>query len=73
MKLQKDSGETIVFGQINNFPQEPKIEDIPVATIIFAGRNQSMHNEEGSYKNVTKSCFEALAQIDSRFALQNAW
>ncbi|ADC48803.1 hypothetical protein BpOF4_03685 [Alkalihalophilus pseudofirmus OF4] len=35
-------------------------------------RNQSMHYEEGSNKNVTKSCFEALAQIDSKFALHNA-
>lgn len=65
-------GLSIVFGQTINFPQEPKIENLSVATIIFAGRNQSMHYEEGSYKNVTKSCFEALAQIDSKFALQNA-
>ncbi|MGG6447671.1 hypothetical protein [Pseudobacillus badius] len=65
-------GLSIVFGQTINFPQEPKIEDISVATIILAGRNQSMHYEEGNYKNVIKSCFEALAQIDSKFALQNA-
>ncbi|MCP1531315.1 hypothetical protein [Bacillus velezensis] len=51
---------------------QPKIKGISVATIILAGRNQSMHYGEGSYKNVIKSCFEALAQIDSEFALQNA-
>jgi hypothetical protein len=65
-------GLSIVFGQTSNFPQEPKIEDISIATIILAGRNQSMHYEEGSYKNIIKNCFEALAQIDSKFALQNA-
>ena len=64
-------GLSIAFGQSSNFPQEPKIEDISVATIILAGRNQSMHYEEGSYKNVIKSCFEELAQIDTKFELQN--
>lgn len=30
------------------------------------------HSRGGYYRNVIKSCFEALAQIDSEFALQNA-
>ncbi|ADC48807.1 hypothetical protein BpOF4_03705 [Alkalihalophilus pseudofirmus OF4] len=33
-------GLSIVFGQTINFPQEPKIEDSFVATIIFAGSEE---------------------------------
>ncbi|WP_225340448.1 hypothetical protein [Lysinibacillus capsici] len=53
-------GISIVHQQLVNAPNGRLIMEQPIKNIIWQGRNQSMHFEEGRYSTHVKDCFEQL-------------
>lgn len=63
-------GISTVHGNKENCPDGRYIGSQPLKTIIWEGRNQALHWEEGNFKNKRLcQCFDTLAkEIDPKFA-----
>ncbi len=56
--------------RLDGCPDGRSIHDDTLKNIIWQGRNQSMHYEEGSYKKAVKDCFTNLKnKVDDKFDL----
>jgi hypothetical protein len=53
-------GISIVYGSLTTCPSGRIINNEPIKNIIWQGRNQSMHFEEGNYKTPTIRCFSNI-------------
>jgi hypothetical protein len=62
-------GISIVHGPPSSAPTGRNIGSLPLRTVIWEGRNQAIHWEEGGLRTAGKKCFDALAsEQDPRFA-----
>jgi hypothetical protein len=62
-------GISIVHGGLANCPNGRMIGSQSLKTVIWQGRNQAIHWEEGSFKPPVKQCFKLLEQeINAKFA-----
>lgn len=54
-------GISIVYGHAKDCHKDVRdIESQPVQEVIWYARNQSLHYEDGSYKDGTQECFDQL-------------
>jgi hypothetical protein len=60
-------GISLVHGGLNNCPDGRSIGSEKLKNVIWQGRNQSMHYEEGNLKQSVKNCF---ANLESTFGSQ---
>lgn len=64
-------GISIVHGELKNAPAGRIIHGINLKEIIWQGRNQALHWEEGKLRKPVVDCFEKLKNSDSSFADYN--
>lgn len=64
-------GISIVHKQAaRGFTGGRQIAGMPLAEVIFEGRNQALHHEEGRFHNPCQTCFMKLERVyDDRFSL----
>lgn len=61
-------GLSLVHGGIQSCPNGRQIHGVDLKSVIWQGRNQSMHWEEGHLRPLVVQCFEALTETDMTFA-----
>ena len=65
-------GISLVYGDLSTSPPGRSVGSLTVRDIIWHGRNQSMHYEEGSYKKPLICLFSTLeSEQGSQFSLAN--
>lgn len=63
-------GITLVHGRLANAPAAPMVGTLALRDLIWQGRNQSLHWEDGRLHPATQACFDALfAEHGSPFDL----
>ena len=60
-------GISLVHGGLENCPSGRKIHGVDLKLMIWQGRNQSMHWDEGQLRAAVKQCFETLKATDPAF------
>lgn len=53
-------GITMVHGGRDQAPASPMVGAVPLRDVIWQGRNQAMHWEDGTLRPATQACFDAL-------------
>jgi hypothetical protein len=53
-------GISTVYGGIDKCPPGRLVHGIPLKTVIWEARNQSIHCEEGEFKKSVQDCFDKL-------------
>ncbi|MBB4212686.1 hypothetical protein EV659_11428 [Rhodothalassium salexigens DSM 2132] len=57
-------GISLVHGGIQNCPSGRIVHGVELKSVIWQGRNQSMHWEEGQLRPAVRQCFKALNAAD---------
>ncbi len=62
-------GISFVHGDLGSCPSGRSVGTLPLKTIIWQGRNQTMHWEEKNPHPPVRSCFDTLARnVDTKFS-----
>jgi hypothetical protein len=60
-------GISLVHGSLQNCPAGRIIHGVEIKSVIWQGRNQSMHWDEGQFSRAVQACFDTLKASDSAF------
>ena len=61
-------GISVVHGELKKCPGGRDIHGISLSDLIWMGRNQGLHWEEGNFGKGVTACFDQLAAADAAFA-----
>ncbi|MDP3195322.1 hypothetical protein [Tabrizicola sp.] len=60
-------GISLVHGGLQNCPAGRQVHGVDIKLVIWQGRNQSMHWDEGQFTPSVRACFDSLKVCDSSF------